>query len=473
MKLLFKSIITITVVFLGLLSGCTTSKTYNPILNNREAIDLSCKDCNVIFLNIDLLRADYVSLIRSEHNLTPNIDAFFKNSIIFEDVSSSSGVTGISNMATLLGLDGAFTHALLRETYVDVPPQLPFKYFELFSQLPSIAEALKANQYETININHGWYAGKQMLLHRGFDRYLGIGEVGMAENIPAKALSKATEILQEKAQEQNKFFLLMRSEDLRSLPYRYPLNRSHIIDPRIHYKRIKPHYYDIHYQTTPDGQLTVKFPSSAKINWMSNSTIEEYRNLSQALYAQQLTFIDEELGKLFSVIQESALLDKTIVVLYANHGDGLYDNRVPNHGVSYQSCVSVPLLIRHPKIHTPLRVRTPVSLIDLVPTIYGMVNVDPPKGVDGLNLNETIKKGTYARTYMYGADKESQYVRVGMMKLIVWVDRTKELYNLATDPHEQNNLVYQQPDLVKSLYSIMGNHEIERLDRALIFLKNK
>jgi hypothetical protein len=100
-----------------------------------------------------------------------------------------------------------------------------------------------------------------------------------------------------------------------------------------------------------------------------------------------------------------------------------------------------------------------------------MLDIAPPKGVDGLNLNETIKKGTYARTYMYGADKESQYVRVGMMKLIVWIDRAKELYNLATDPHEQNNLLYQQPDLVNSLYSIMVNHEIEQLDRALNFYK--
>ena len=436
-------------------------------------IDLSCQDCNVIFLNIDLLRADYVGLIRPDYNITPNIDSFFENSIIFEDVSSVAGVTAISNMATLHGLDGAFTHALLRETYVDVPPQLPYKYFELFSLLPTIAEVLSANQYETININNGWYAGKQMLLHRGFDRYLGSGEVGATENIPAKALTKATEIIQEKAQEQNKYFLLMRSEDLRSLPYRYPYGRSRIIDPRIHYKKIKPNYYDIYYQTTPDGQLTVKFPSSAKTHWMSNSTIEEYRNLSQALYAQQLTFIDEELGKLFSAIQDSALLDKTIVVLYANHGDGLYDNRVANHGVSYQSCVSVPLLIRHPKIRKPLRVRKPVSLIDLVPTIYGMVNVDSPKGIDGINLNETVKKGSYARTYMYGTDKESQYIRVGMMKLIVWVDRTKELYNLAIDPREQNNLVYQQPELVNSLYSLMVNHEIEQLDRALIFLKNR
>ena len=468
--------ITITIVFITLFWGCNTTREDKVILANKEVMDLSCQDCNVIFLNIDLLRADYVNLIRPNHNNTPNIDAFFENSIIFEDVSSVAGVTGVSNMATLMSVDGAFTYALLNETYQDVPPkyQLPYKYLKLFSShLPTIAEVLNAEGYETTNLNHGWYAGKQMLLNRGFDRYWGYFEVGMNENIPAKVLNKTKETIQRKEKTNNKFFLLVRSEDLRSLPYQYPAGRSHINDPRIHYKKMKPDYYEIYYQRTPEGELVVKWPSSAKIDWMSDSTIVEYQKLSRALYSQQLKFIDEELGKIFSTIQNSLLLDKTIIVLYANHGDGLYDNKIPNHGVSYQSCVSVPLLIRHPKIHKPLRIQKSVNLIDLVPTIYEMLNVNLPKSIDGISLVKTIKNGSYDRPYMYGVDKESQYIRVGMMKLIVWVDFTKELYNIATDPHEQKNLTSQYPELVDSLYAIMVNHELEQIDRALSLLKNE
>lgn len=455
--------------------GCNTSKEDSVILKNKEAIDLSCKDCNVIFLNIDLLRPDYIDLINPNQNITPNIDTFFENSIIFEDVSSIAGVTGLSNMATLMALDGAFTYALLKETYQDVPPkyQLPYKYLKLFSHLPTIAEVLKIYGYETINLNHGWYSGKQFLLNRGFDRYWGYFEVGMNENIPAKVLNKAKGTIQRKANAQDKFFLLVRSEDLRSLPYQYPIERPHINDPLIHYKKMKQDYYEIYYQRTLEGKLAVKWPSSAKVNWMSDSTILKYRDLSRALYIQQLLFIDEELGKIFSVIQNSSILNNTIIVLYANHGDGLYDNKIPNHGVSYQSCVSVPLLIRHPKIHKPLRIQKPVNLIDLVPTIYDMLNVDPPKSIDGISLVKTINNGSYDRPYMYGVDKESQYVRVGMMKLIVWIDFSKELYNLATDPHEEKNLESQHPELVDSLYAIMVNHELEQIDRALNLLKNE
>ena len=60
--------IIITITSIALFCGCNT---------NKEVIDLSCQDCNVIFLDIDLLRADYVGLIRPDYNVTPNIDSFF------------------------------------------------------------------------------------------------------------------------------------------------------------------------------------------------------------------------------------------------------------------------------------------------------------------------------------------------------------------------------------------------------------
>ena len=70
--------ITITIVFITLFWGCNTTREDKVILANKEVMDLSCQDCNVIFLNIDLLRADYVNLIRPNHHNTPNIDAFFE-----------------------------------------------------------------------------------------------------------------------------------------------------------------------------------------------------------------------------------------------------------------------------------------------------------------------------------------------------------------------------------------------------------
>lgn len=144
----------------------------------------------------------------------------------------------------------------------------------------------------------------------------------------------------------------MRSEDLRGLPYRYPEGRPRYEDPRIAYRRIGDGYLDVVSQLRPDGQQSVEFPSFARADWMSKVQLAEYEQLSKSLYRQQLQFVDEELGRTFEALEASGRLKNAIVVMYANHGDGLYDNRVPNHGVSYQSCVSVPLLIRQSIVGT-------------------------------------------------------------------------------------------------------------------------
>lgn len=437
--------------------------------NYKETkLDLSCKNCNVVFLNIDLLRADFVGLLNSSIGHTPNIDTFFKNSIIFNNVSSSSGVTAISNTATLTSRYGDFTYGLLKRTYKDKPPQMPHHHLDLYLKTPTIAETLKSNGYTTININHGWYAGKQMLLNRGIDIYFGSGEVDAVDNVPAKVIRKTTEILKEFSEKSEPFFLLMRSEDLRGLPYRYPIDRLRFENPKVEYRQIAQENYDIYFQPLQDGTLSVKFPSNPKINWMTNEQVEEYQHLSYLLYKQQLEFVDEELGKMFHILSDSKLKKNTIIVLYSNHGDGLYDNRVPNHGVSYQSCVSVPVLIKHPKIESPVLLEDYISLIDLVPTIEEMVAVNSPKNIDGISLVSLIKGlKTYPNTYIFGTDKESKYIRKGEYKLIVWSDRVKELFNLKKDPKEKINLIHEYPAIANELYQNLLKHEIEQLNKVV------
>jgi arylsulfatase A-like enzyme len=424
---------------------------------------------------MDLLRADFKKFDKGGVSPTPNIDKFFSAGISFSDVSAVSGVTAISNSATLMAKDGFFTYSLLKNTYVDKPPQMPYKYKKLYSGIPTIAEIFKKNGYETININHGYYAGKQMLLNRGFDSYFGTGEVDSTENKPAKAIQKTSEIIAEKSKSTDKFFILMRSEDLRGLPYRYPDNRKKIEDPRIQYKRVGDGYFDIVFQQRPDGELTVDFPSFARADWMSKEQLKIYSGLSKSLYAQQLKFVDDELGKLFANLELRGLLDKTIIVLYSNHGDGLYDNRVPNHGVSYQSCVSVPILIRHPKIKDKqIKVNQSVALIDLVPTIYQMVNVTGPSEIDGQSLVGVINGQKYHKDTFFGVDKESQYIRHGKMKLIVWADRSKELYDLEKDPNELMNIALTHPNLVSALDDRLSEHEMSNLDKAIqVLLKDR
>ncbi len=477
----------ICVVTLLLLSGCSSSSTNasDKTLNDTVGLDLSCLDCNVLFLNIELLRADYVGLISPEHNVTPNIDKFFENAIIFEDVSSASGVTGISNPATLTSRDGMFTrnfwtnifreYTVYRNTYSDWDSaNIPEESIKIVSQIPTIAQTLKNNGYNTIYIYEDDEGGRRKLLDRGIDKYFGDTALQAEDPYAGRALRKTQQMLEEEAKNgainknakhsKQKFLLIVRPNDLHAPPYNYPANRSRIEDPRITYiYNNKSNTYEVIYGSTYETHINEKVV-------INQSIIEEYRSLGSEVYMQQLKYVDEELGILFKYLEDSALLENTIIVLYANHGDGLYDNGVPNHGVVYQSCVHVPLLILHPKIDRQIRIKQSISLLDLVPTIYSMVEINNSnetiKNLDGISLVNVIKGEKYEREYIYGVDAQSKYVRQGELKLVVWSSNNMELYNISVDPHEERNIIEVYPEKADELYKTLTDHEMLEISKA-------
>lgn len=436
--------------------------------------DLKCPGCNVVMLDFDLLRSDYINQ-GNLNSVVPNINKFFKNSIKFKDVSAGSGVTAISNTSTLTARDSIFTYALLRNTYEDMPPQIPLRHKLLFQDTPTIIEKLKTNGYYTMNANHGWYAGRQMLLDRGVDKYVGLGEVYKPENTPAKIMSIAADMLPDMTSidaPSNPFVLLMRSEDLRALPYRFPIDRKHLKHPKIKYiKSADSDFYEIRFQLNKKGEIRQEYSSFEKSDWMTNQQVREYNKLSKMLYSQQLRYVDQMVGQIFVSLQKKKLLDKTIVIFYSNHGDGLYDNKIPNHGVSYQSCVSVPLMIRHPKVKKSIVINTPVALLDLSPTILDFLNVKSDAKSDGVSLIPTIENNRYHSDWFFGVDKESKYVRYKNFKLIIWPDRKRELFDLNADKGELIDLSAKLPDVVRSLEDKFNDHETEQLELAYELLE--
>jgi len=452
--------------FIGLLLQLLISSVYASSIE-----DFKCHKCNVIFLNIDLLRNDEVGIITKNSDLTPNINKFFNNSIVFTNASSSSGVTAISNTSTLTGRDGFFTYNLLKNTYVDNPPQMPPSSLKLWQSIPSIFEILKAQGYRTFNVNHGWYAGKQMLLDRGVDYYWGTGEVDSPGSLPVVSIEKTASLISNIDQSYSPFFLLLRSEDLRGFPYRFPMNRKKLLDPRVTYRSMDEKFYEIRYQINAEMTLREGYYSSETAKWMSKNLLKEYSILSKKLYKQQVSYVDENLQSVFDSFDDN-LLNNSIIVLYSNHGDGLYDNGIPNHGVSYQSCVSVPLLIRHPKIKSPLMINQSVQLIDLVPTILNMLDVKFHTEMDGTSLLNTLLKKNQNNKTIFGVDKDSSYVKFGSFKLIIWSDRTKELYDLSVDPKEENNIISTRLDVAAKLENYLFVHQFEEYAKAQTKLEN-
>ncbi|MFH1403227.1 MAG: sulfatase-like hydrolase/transferase [Candidatus Altiarchaeota archaeon] len=419
----------------------------------RQGLDLSCRGCNVLFINIDLLRADYIGLLNPAGNHTPNIDRFFEKSVIFEQAQAPAGQTYTSNTAVLTSQE-AFGI-----------PDLTYK--DEYTPSESIAEVLVKQGYSTINVNEGDSTGKEANMEKGFTDQTEVeGYVLMNDSVG---------ILLEKigsAREEDRPFFILFHEMEMHYPYVYPMRywehfdslayEDPFINVFIQTKNKNPwrmtltYEIPITYQTRViggpyekteenDALYTVwEMPGKEKnVTYSNRETIRE-------LYGHRLGYVDSELKPLFTLL-DNEFLNNTIIVFYSNHGEALTDKKNFEHGISYKSCIHVPLMILHPRVERQVRIKDPVSLVDLTPTIYDMLGIKPVEGASGTSLTPLIKNGSYDREFIYGKSYKGDYIRRGDWKLIVFKSRYKELYDLHADPEEEHNVINQHPAIESML----------------------
>jgi hypothetical protein len=401
-----------------------------------------------LLLNIELLRADYVGLLNPEKPTnTPNIDHFFRNSIRFNNVSAPAGETYRSNLATLTAKE-AFNFPvtekrihkyILRDKKSRTSDEL-IDIEEMLLKFPSLVEHLKSDDYHTISLNQGIRAGKRLLLDRGFDTVI---------NWDRRKISYRQTIDVLLNNLQNKisipYFLLYRPETLHPMPYFYPEGLDRIEDPKRIINQHRPQYSRFN--------IRVNHANSAS----------EIRRTLHDIYAQQVRLVDNELNLIFKYLEHSEQLSNTIIVLYANHGSGLGDNGVEKLAVSYQSSIHVPLLIRHPAVKQNIQINSPITLLDLMPTLIELTGNLVPDNIDGRSLLRDYSQSQEAQRPIIGRNDFDEYIRLGAYKLIRKQGNRLELYYLEDDPGELNNIADQDPDRRRKMSGMLDSIKLNIL----------
>ncbi len=207
-------------------------------------------------------------------------------------------------------------------------------------------------------------------------------------------------------------------------------------------------------------------------SWMPGVTDLEFPN---AQYDAAVAYQDACLQHLWARLDEHDLWSDTLVVITADHGEELDEHEMwyDHHGL-YETNLHVPLILVHPTLGAGERRGGLVTHYDIVPTVLEALGLPGDDELPGASLLPLIESGWDAGTcdevYLCESTWLKKYGwRTAEWKLIIDLEDPHhgtppvELYNLSTDPGEQNNLADERPEIVTALRARCEAHRARRM----------
>jgi arylsulfatase A-like enzyme len=181
-------------------------------------------------------------------------------------------------------------------------------------------------------------------------------------------------------------------------------------------------------------------------------------------YDSEIAYTDAAVGKLVDYLERTR--PGAIIIITADHGEEFDEHGGRYHGTSlYEEQVRVPLIVVVPGLQ-PHVVPGPVELIDLAPTILGLVDIPVPMRMRGTDLGPWLAVPSAPVNRLppaFAEVAEQRMIAWGTEKLICKMNWGYcEFYDLSADPHERKNLSEQAPDraarLKRRLDSWLDDH---------------
>lgn len=383
---------------------------------------------NVVLYIVDTLRADGLGSYGNTEVNTAAMDQLAREGTLFERAFAQSSWTRTS-IASILTSSYPAAHRTLDRSDV------------LSSDATLLSELLQEAGYHTgfilTNANVGSFFG----FRQGFDTFTELyarrqpGYVRTRENVTKsdELVDRAIEWLREAPEP---FFLALLAVDPHS-PYTPP-------------KAFDRHGGD--YRGPVDGSR----------KWINRKDLRPAdRERIHSLYLAEIDFTDHELARLLDHLRGAGVLDRTITVLTADHGEEFWEHGGRGHGTSlYDEQTRVPPIVRYPpRVDAGARSDRIVQSIDIAPTVLELAGLEVPDTQQGRSLfgPPAADENTFANLQIQRRSLLS--VRSRHWKL-VWNSQTDrlKLYDMVSDTDERNDISSAHPDVVQRLHAMLKQH---------------
>lgn len=416
----------------------------SPALYQRQALPRkarwggSAERPNILFVGLDTLRADALGPWGRNPSPTPSLDRFAEESDVWLNAFSSFNSTNPSFASMMTGLYGK-NHGVF-----DLRTPLPASHVTL-------AEHLAGAGYTSLAVISAHHLGDHNSgLGQGFGEVVLAGEHHSAE----MAVDTTLDWIDARRESPRPFFAWL-----------------HLFDP--HTPTTPPHPYALGFRpASPAGLAPVRA-------WVPFRPLGP-RTFSETvlgghpdLYAGEVAYLDRQLGRLFHFLEGRGLLETTLVVLVADHGESLGEHGILcRHIGLHDTTTHVPLMIRWPgPRQAGRRLEGLVSTVDLFPTLLRSAGIEPPER-DGEDLRDLTQGGKTGRRVVFAEhagrlglmvrSRDHKYI---LMRGLPEIPDGAYLYDLKADPGETRNLAGQGLPVERELSETLRRWMADRRGR--------
>jgi len=416
---------------------------------------------NVLLIALDTTRADHLSTYGYGRETSPNLTALSKDALNFTQARSPAQWTVPGHASMFTGMYPSRHGAHYAGDWTSGPKIYGRKrVLPLPEDRTTLAEVLRDRGYVT-----GGFAANFANLDRGFGMAQGFMHYEDHPGLLFRPVPHVVRFVQRfrpafckkpfrSAQEINEAALDWLGKAPAGRPFFVFLN---YLEPH-HW--LAPPPYDLWSRDLPHArQLALKGLFTHKVP--VHLTDEEQKFII-ANYDGQVLAMDAALGELMDTLKARGSYENTLIVVTADHGELLGEHQIVGHGgrMMYEGLLHIPMVVKMPGKDRPRGDRTDrVQLVDVLPTVLTTIGAPFPDGVQGEPVqhvtHETVAEEHINPEFVaqFG-DVYNRALRVyydGPFKLISTSRGDRFLFNLTSDPNEDQNIASQDPQRVAEM----------------------
>ena len=454
---------------------------------------------NVLLITIETLRADHIGSYGYERNTTPNLDRLADQGVRFDNTVAQAPFTLPSVTSIMTGRTPPH-HGVRNHPAILAP------------EVETLAEQFRAAGYQTAAMTRHTWLRRKSGLDQGFDEY---HNNKFSAGLDARSLSLAAVDWLESRDGEQPFFLWLHFLDPHlpytpSYPYSVLYREENTDESQVKHlrsmlgvdrKSFEPTpyadipggpYYDLVFPYYSDNEALLDLAfwrrSRGSIFFggarYQDETVDQIRDL----YDGAIAYTDDNLARVVKALADLGLGETTVVAVTSDHGEAFGEHGLyfTHDFTLYDEVLAVPLVLRYPPTIAPgQEISQQVRLMDLAPTLLELAGIDPDRlgDVDAVSLAPLVESAAdggggslpflnayaesaprrsmfpeHERVYFDGNRGKWRMVRTDQWKLIRIPhpdgDRY-ELYDLANDPGELDNLYDELPGEAGKLVPIL------------------